>query len=173
MFASPELLPADSGLVDEYQIRSSDENNFDPKMEAQAIQEMIANKVKLSALKFDPIPIISGINDPESIRNESRTCPYCGIFLIIFFMLLIFYGEGLKSRPDAREWFLFPMLLGIMTYLSHVYVHIQFASSIFLNYYWLLIFDILVFAYFYYSHFIIKPYKNMEFTIRTIAKGKN
>jgi hypothetical protein len=107
---------------------------------------------------------INGI-DVGNSANDSRICPFCWLFAAVFAGYLFEYAKKLKSfkKKVPRDWYMQPLFIAIGIYLGHAVVHVFLASSIFLNYFWMILFDELVVAYlFYFYNFVQKKSRKLS-----------
>lgn len=151
VYASPEYYEAETSAEESsIQILSSDNGD----VRVQNVENVIENRADLAAF-VNPVTIISGINDDRPFDFEERTCAFCWAFAFLLLMYLYEYGQKIKNKKKFKShWFIRPLVMAIIIYVLHAVVHVFLASPIFLEYYWMIIFDELVFAYLiYYYHY--------------------
>lgn len=154
-FASPEVQTT-SGLDESVEIRSSDSNNI----KVENVEKVIDNTVDLSSYT-EPRLELPGLDEV----NSKRTCPYCWLMMYAFGLYLVIYGEYLFHHKNDQKmhWFVNPVIAGIIVYFFHGLLHQITTSSIFIEYYWMIIFDELLLAYFYYSKILKIPKMSKNF----------
>lgn len=130
------------------------------KLQAESVLATAPKKIELLSIEktlgdmeeeSSSVPndsLIFGNNDQA---GNTRICPFCWIVAIIFGFALIAYGQTLKRyKKLPKNWFKKPMVYAAIAYFTHALLHFFFASSIFLEYYWMVLFDELLLAYVYY-----------------------
>lgn len=144
-FASPLKVDSSASTpAGNFYIYSSDTNEIS---EVNNIESIIDNKADLNNLPTIPGWIISGINDGYLQNRQERTCPFCWIFAIGFAVWLLAYGVWLAIKRPQGNWFRLPLIVGVFIYFTHGALHVMLADPIFLYYYWMILFDELIFAF--------------------------
>lgn len=134
-YASPVLLQQTVKQDQFYEIRSSDSI----EVEVQNVEKVIENKVDLT--RFGKNGWTIGFYEQED--GESRTCVFCWIFAIGYAIWLYIYSKRYQAKKGRKKdhWLKLPIIVGVGLYVSHAALHPYFASPIFLEYYWMILFD--------------------------------
>lgn len=131
------------------------------KLQAESVLASSPKKIELLSIEktledmeeeSSSVPNDSLIFGSSDQLESTRTCPFCWIVGVIFGFALIFYGQSLKKyKKLPKDWFKKPMVYAVLAYFTHAILHFFFASSIFLEYYWMILFDELLIGYIYYN----------------------
>jgi hypothetical protein len=164
VFAGTELQSNSVPGEESYEIHSSDTN----EIQIENVENVIENSANMDKFVTKDF-LISGLYD--EFQDTSRQCKFCWIFAGLFALYLFFYGKQLaKKKTRGQGWFAWPLAVGVIVYLAHGFVHQLSASSIFLEYYWMIIFDELIVSYIFYSHIVKKKTKKRVVTHRNTTR---
>jgi hypothetical protein len=135
------------------------------QVSAVNVEKIIDNKE--SVQDFITTRAITGI-DTES-QQDNRICPFCWLFAAVFAGYLYKYAKKLKTykKKIPKDWYKQPLFVAIGIYFAHAFIHDFFASSIFLHYYWMILFDELVVGYFYYFYHLVNTKKVRKLNRKT------
>lgn len=151
IYAAPENIVQNAEISTEnIQIHSSDTN----EITIQNLENVIENKADLASFS-NPIIEMPEINFVEDSIYDNRVCVFCWIFAIGLIVWLYYYGKNYKKyHTEGRHWFAKPLEVAGILFVVHAILHLTQASPIFLEYYWMIFFDILLFTYLFFHYYL-------------------
>lgn len=139
---------------------------------SEDIEGIIDGNISLASISMRQFTPINLLADNDYV--EPRICPYCSAFAVGYLIFLVYFGFRLKrlkkQRKLGKHWFGPVVIVGLLTYLLHAVVHTYFAATIFLDYYWIVLFDELLVAYIAYL-FIVKPKSVNRKRCKSLKRG--
>jgi hypothetical protein len=103
-------------------------------------------------------PTVAGTENQNKVKgNEdhetgiTKLCPWWWIITLILAAVLAVYGLYIsKSKRETwfgRLWYVWPVILGIVAWIGHYFLHDGFRATWYCNWYWLVVLIELIIAY--------------------------